>query len=278
MSRGGIADHAMLIVCPACASQYQIDDAKIGEGGRKVRCASCGDAWHVDAPEAVSEAALPFPQPPDPDETRALLDEELARAAEVEAEITALAAEREAAIAAAETVEPPVEPVARKPVKSRRKTTAKPVGKIVPGVAWPAGLALAGLVLLGGLVWQRDLAVRGAPQLATVFRALGLPVNARGLSLGAVESGLIQENDGRFLVVEGDVTNITKRMAAVPPIEVAVTDANGQVLYRWTTEPPQRQLEPSELVRFRARLATPPEEGRAVTVRFVSSQAVASLH
>lgn len=276
---GEIADTAMLIVCPACASQYQIDEAKIGEAGRKVRCAACGDAWHVDAPPpTVSEAAPAFPEAPDPDETRALLDEELARAAEVEAEITALAAEREVAIAAAETVEPPVAAPARKPVKSRRKPGAKPIGRMMPGLALPAGLALAGLVLLGGLVWQRDLAVRGAPQLATVFRALGLPVNARGLSLGAFESGLIQENDGRFLVVEGDVTNITRRTAAVPPIEVAVTDEGGQVLYRWTTEPPQRQLEPSELVRFRARLATPPEEGRAVTVRFVSSQAVAKLH
>ena len=277
MSREGISDHAMLIVCPACASQYQIDEAKIGEGGRKVRCAACGAAWHVEAPAAASDDLNAFPEAPDADETRALLDEELSRAAEVEAEITALAAEREAALNGAETVDPPA-PQAKKPVKSRKKPAAKRGGKGLRGIALPAGLALAGLVLLGGLVWQRDLAVRGAPQLASVFKALGLPVNARGFSLSAVESGLVQENDGRFLVVEGDVTNITRRIATVPPIEVAVTDAGGQVLYRWTTEPAQRQLEPSELMRFRARLATPPEEGRAVTVRFATSQAVASLH
>ena len=38
----------MLIVCPSCASQYELDAAKLGPEGRKVRCAGCKTAWHVD--------------------------------------------------------------------------------------------------------------------------------------------------------------------------------------------------------------------------------------
>ena len=75
----------------------------------------------------------------------------------------------------------------------------------------------------------------------------------------------------------GDVTNITKSKTAVPLIEVAVKDAGGATLYTWTTEPPRASLEPAELVRFRARLASPPEQGQSVKVRFTSAQSAANL-
>jgi hypothetical protein len=106
-------------------------------------------------------------------------------------------------------------------------------------------------------------------------------VNVRGLSLSAVESGLVEDGANRFLVVEGDVTNIARGKTKVPPIQVSVKDEAGQVLYSWTTEPPRGVLEPSELVRFRARLASPPEKGRSVQVRFTSAAPatnIASTH
>ena len=104
-----------------------------------------------------------------------------------------------------------------------------------------------------------------------------MPVNVRGLSLGSIESGLVEDGQHRFLVVEGDVTNISKSKAAVPLIEVAVKDAGGATLYTWTTEPPRANLEPAELVRFRARLASPPEQGQSVRVRFTSAEPAANL-
>ena len=53
-------------------------------------------------------------------------------------------------------------------------------------------------------------------------------MNVRGLSLTAVESGLVEDGQGRFLVVEGDVTNIAKGSTRVPLIEVAEKEASGQ--------------------------------------------------
>ena len=141
----------------------------------------------------------------------------------------------------------------------------------------PAAATLAGLVLLGVVIWQRDAAVRAAPQLAGLFETIGMPVNVRGLSLSAIESGLIEDGQHRFLVVEGDVTNVTKSKAAVPLIEVAVRDAGGTTLYTWTTEPPRANLEPAELIRFRARLASPPEQGQSVRVRFSSAETAVNL-
>src|ERR1700712_5283046 len=45
----------MLIVCPSCASEYEIDNVRVGSGGRRVRCAKCRKAWFVE-PCEVDEA------------------------------------------------------------------------------------------------------------------------------------------------------------------------------------------------------------------------------
>lgn len=255
----------MLIVCPSCASRYELDVAKLGPDGRKVRCASCQTLWHVMPEE--------FPDAPTAEETQALLNEELAQAAAIEAQVSALAAEQ------GDDTEINQAPPPRKRRTSRQAFSKG--GKALLGSATvPAMLALAGFALLGLLVWQRDRAVRSAPQLAAVFETLGLPVNVRGLKLSSIESGLIEDGAGRFLVVEGDVTNIARGNTTVPPIEVAVKDAAGQTLYTWKTDPPRAELEPSELMRFRARLAAPPATGQTVLVRFAASVPVsaASTH
>ncbi|HEY5795997.1 MAG TPA: zinc-ribbon domain-containing protein [Bosea sp. (in: a-proteobacteria)] len=262
---------AMLIVCPSCASRYELDGAKLGPDGRKVRCASCQTLWHV-APEPE------LPEVPSAEETQALLNEELEQAAAIEAQVSALAAEQ----AVEQAVEPPDEP----PVRARRgtgrsakKKPTKSAKARLQAVSAPVAISLAGLALLGILLWQRDRAARVAPQLASAFEMLGFPVNVRGLKLSAVESGLVEDVAGRFLVVEGDVTNIAKGNTRVPPIEVAVKDAAGQTLYSWKTDPPRNELDPAELMRFRARLAAPPAAGQSVLVRFASAApAVASGH
>jgi predicted Zn finger-like uncharacterized protein len=261
---------AMLIVCPSCASRYELDGAKLGPDGRKVRCASCQTLWHV-APEPE------MPEVPTPEETQALLNEELEQAAAIDAQVSALAAGDDipAVNAEGEGGERPDAPAPTsprgKPAGRAGRRGSKAKAKPSRAVVAAASLALFGIAALGLLVVQRDRAIRAAPQLAGVFETLGLPVNIRGLKLGAVESGLIDDGAGRFLVVEGDVTNITKSHTRVPPIEVAVQDAAGQTLYSWKTDPPRPELEPAELMRFRARLAAPPAAGQTVLVRFAAS-------
>ncbi|MBK3424196.1 zinc-ribbon domain-containing protein, partial [Methylobacterium ajmalii] len=49
----------MLIVCPACASEYTLDADKIGPAGRTVRCAACREPWFVAAPAAEPTLSPP---------------------------------------------------------------------------------------------------------------------------------------------------------------------------------------------------------------------------
>lgn len=275
----------MQIVCPSCASRYELDAAKLGPAGRKVRCASCKTLWHV-------EPAPDFPEMPSEDETRALLEAEIARAALIDDQAATMADESQAGDAAAidhppipEDASSPEAPSAPPPPRRRGGKAPRARGGSGATVPWrglklPLAFSLGGLMFAGILLWQREAAVRAAPQLAGLFETLGLPVNIRGLTLGAVESGVIDDGLGRFLVVEGDIVNIARHDTAVPAIEVAVRDAAGQTLYTWSTTPPKPSLEPSELVRFRARLATPPENGKTVQVRFASAKptGIASAH
>jgi predicted Zn finger-like uncharacterized protein len=42
----------MRIVCPSCATTYEMPATAIGAGGRKVRCSRCATRWRVDVPVA----------------------------------------------------------------------------------------------------------------------------------------------------------------------------------------------------------------------------------
>jgi predicted Zn finger-like uncharacterized protein len=37
----------MIVSCPACQTQFNVDPALLGPGGRKVRCAKCAHVWRV---------------------------------------------------------------------------------------------------------------------------------------------------------------------------------------------------------------------------------------
>ena len=38
----------MIITCPSCATRYSLDDSKIPDDGRQVRCVQCSHVWHQD--------------------------------------------------------------------------------------------------------------------------------------------------------------------------------------------------------------------------------------
>jgi predicted Zn finger-like uncharacterized protein len=70
----------MRIVCPACDATYDVPEAMLARGARKVRCARCGNEWAPSAAaphaqlelEAAPDAALPdedfdLPQVPETD-------------------------------------------------------------------------------------------------------------------------------------------------------------------------------------------------------------------
>jgi predicted Zn finger-like uncharacterized protein len=161
----------------------------------------------------------------------------------------------------------------------RDKPKAKPPSlplRLLGAAKGPAGLGLAGCALLALAVTQREALVRLSPASGSVFAAIGLPVNVAGLTISDVTSLTRREGDARLLVIEGRVTNVRSGVTPVPLIEIRIRGEDGRAIYTWTAEPPQPSLKPGEALQFRTRLATPPEAGRDVELRFTDKARSAS--
>jgi len=280
----------MRTTCPTCETAYTIPDERIGAKGRKVRCTKCGDEWRVTL--AVAEAvpvieaepvraaeARPSPAPRPPADAWETFDEtEVAAGAGPDV----VAAEPPPDDAAA-PVEPPAgEPhiavVAEPPrprvrirtrsrfPKIRRETLAKAAARAMPFVG-PMVFVAACLVATATFVARQSI-VAFAPDLAGLYAALGAPVNLRGLDFGRIVTLREIDNGQPVLVVEGSITNVTKQMREVPALRFALRGPDTQELYAWSIDPKSTTIESGDTIRFRTRLAAPPDQASEVQVRF----------
>ena len=134
---------------------------------------------------------------------------------------------------------------------------------------WPViATILAVIVGATALIALRERIVRIVPPVAGAYRAAGLPVNLAGLELRDVRSKVVQDGARKVLTVEGEIVNIRREQSRVPPVKLAVRGANGLDRYSWTAPAPKSRLEAGEKIGFSARLASPPEDGADVLVRF----------
>jgi hypothetical protein len=157
-------------------------------------------------------------------------------------------------------------------VAARRAPKAKKPKKRT--IKWPSvGLPVVIVMLiavLGALVGFRSHVVRIAPQTASLYGAIGLPVNLRGLTFESVRTtGEVHEGVA-VLIVEGTIANVVDKTVEVPRLRFAMRNAAGQEIYAWTSVTGRSILSPGETTTFRSRLASPPSEGRDVVVRFLN--------
>jgi predicted Zn finger-like uncharacterized protein len=130
-------------------------------------------------------------------------------------------------------------------------------------------LAILALIALdAALIARRADVVRVAPQTASLYAAIGLPVNLRGLTFTDVTTATESHDGVQVLVVEGNITSASTRVVEVPRLRFSVRNRSGQEVYAWTALPTRSVLAPGETLAFRSRLASPPPDARDVLVRF----------
>jgi predicted Zn finger-like uncharacterized protein len=277
----------MLIVCPNCATSYDVTSASLGTTGRSVRCARCRTTWFAEAPQPASAAGAPL----DAEPLRGSLHDDWADAASAEAEwsfggdVPEAASDEphpESFLAVARDAPSLVpgfdeadlareEPPARENVESaaarraRRERAARSTRWWQPNVT----VVILGLAaMIAGLIGWRAEVVRLAPQTASLYAAVGLPVNLRGLIFDGVKIGGETQDGIPVLVVSGTIVNVTQRTVEVPRLRFAVRNQAGLEVYAWTAQPAQPVLGAGETLAFRSRLASPPEDMRDAVVRF----------
>lgn len=148
---------------------------------------------------------------------------------------------------------------------ARRRPQPKRRAWRLPGLpAVITALVVANIILIG---WRADV-VKVMPQTASLYAAIGLPVNLRGVVFSNVTSTTETQDGVPVLVVEGTITSISKRVVEVPRLRFSIRNQSGQEVYAWTALPDRSLLPPGESLAFRSRLASPPTDAHDVIVRF----------
>ena len=295
----------MLIVCPTCATTYQIKLAALGTAGRTVRCASCKDSWFATPESATAEAEMalvpvaaaaapprapvpdapppPAPPPPAPDE---FADEaanfavetftpsgEKAGEASVVIDAPPLAPQDHGsdAVVKFEPGEPEknVATVAARRAQQKYSDRKQRRSALRQIANMPVLITVLVLIVLGALQWRVAL-VRQFPQTASLFAMIGMPVNLRGLTFMDVKSRGEFVDGAMVLVVEGTIVNLTPKALDVPRLRFGLRNGSGHEVYAWTALPTKTLLGSGDGLPFRSRLASPPPDGRDVIVRFFS--------
>ena len=234
----------MILTCPQCATRYQVDAEKFPPTGRNVRCAKCGHVWHQLGPTPE----------PDPD-VEIVVHELPPRPPPAESDL------RDAAHA---------------PMSSMRPASQE-VDRESTGSSWLRGIAVAGgwlflVVLVLAIGWGafafRDDIATWLPQTSSLYAAVGLHVNPRGMELTDISYRRQVEDGQVVLAVTGNVVNRSGHELSVPLLRVALFDADKHELYHWTFLSAVSTLKPGESARFRTRLPSPPPGTQDIEVRF----------
>jgi hypothetical protein len=137
----------------------------------------------------------------------------------------------------------------------------------LPLAGWPTAILALVLLDLGLIGWRAEI-VRVAPQTASLYAAIGLGVNLRGLVLANVTSETLAKDGVQVLLVQGQIVSTAKRTVDVPRLRFAVRNGSGNEIYSWTALPNRGLLGPGEMLSFQSSLASPPPETRDLLVRF----------
>jgi predicted Zn finger-like uncharacterized protein len=125
------------------------------------------------------------------------------------------------------------------------------------------------------LVGARNEVVRYLPQTASLFAAIGLPVNLRGLAFEDVRITDETQDGKTILLIHGKIVSTAKRTVTVPRLRFSARNAAGQEIYSWTAKPERATLGPGESFGFQSRLAAPPAGANDVMVRFFTARDMA---
>jgi predicted Zn finger-like uncharacterized protein len=288
----------MILICPACGTQYVVKDGAIPSQGRQVRCASCKHSWHQDPEpldlgaseeeiETVAEAALIDPSSGPEAEERAyeaaalaesdpdsgqLIEETPEYAAAEEADdpgemLSEPLAEDSAPLP--ETVEgsPSEEPWTREPENSGFSDDSfSPFAHRElhePGRRKPLVTILIAVLLIAALAaafWF--LAPPEWKQRVGIASVAGTPLQL--MMTHSDRQRLASGNE--LLAVTGRVINPTEESQPVPPIQAQLRTRSGQLVYSWTIAPPAKSLPPGASATFNSAEVNVPAGGDELTI------------
>ena len=244
----------MILTCPSCRTRYQTDPARFVAPGRNVRCAKCGEVWFQAAPglDPELEPETAIIAPPAPGHGAGALPVSDAAASDGSSVNFGAGPVSEDSLSAAAG-----------PRRWRGAVVAQAAG-------WAALVFLVAAIGWGSVQYRQTIASLW-PQSASLYAAVGLPVNVRGIELTNISYQQEYEDGQPVLSVTGKVVNISNRELPVPEIRVVLLDDAKHELYHWNFDAGIPTLKQGGESTFVTRLSSPPPEARNLNVRFAES-------
>jgi hypothetical protein len=228
-----------------------VDDARIPEGGRTVKCTNCGARWTAtrDEPQAAAPEPAPAPAP----------------------------IEAAAAPAPAEEIPPDdLEFVAverePEPVRQRRPAGARPPprgrdesrSKVA---VWVSAAAIV-VALVGGAIVFRGQVVHLLPQSQKAYAGLGLPVNSLGLVIENLHAEPTFVGGRPVLSVTGSIRNVRDEAVTAPSIRVNLLNLKGKPIAAKVAKPIDPRVPAGATRHFAIAISDPPSNARDLEVVF----------
>ena len=189
----------MILTCPECATRYQTDAAQFMPAGRKVRCAKCGHVWFQAPPQPEPEIQVVAEEEPPPQQTQHEPEYETPQQPEpVYAQRVAFA---------------PLRPVyeEEEDIAAARPRLLERLGYVL---GWAALVGILFAIGWFGIRFRQDVASLW-PQSSSLYRVLGLTVNARGIEIVKQPPHFETENGQIVLLITGKLVNITSHELTV---------------------------------------------------------------
>ena len=243
----------MILTCPECATSYFVDDSRIPEAGRTVKCASCGARWTAKretgefrsaddperAPAPVREPAPAVAHPGD---------------ASPDDDLDIVAVEREP------------EPVRRRPAAARPAVSAKDESKGKVAV-WAAAATLVVALVAGGIVFRGEV-VRLWPKSQAAYATLGLSANSLGLVIEDLHAEPTFVGGRPVLSVTGAIRNVKDETVTAPPIRVNLLNHAGKPIAAKIAKPIDPRVPAGAVRHFAIAISDPPGNARDLEVVF----------
>jgi len=245
----------MILTCPQCESQFELDSALLGEDGKRVRCSSCSHDWfQLPDPEEGAEKSVEQPVEDKPAET---VEESAENPAENNAPQPDGVPEGVEPKAAGDKTLPKIDVAA---LLLHFKNRNNQIG-------YGAAFLLFLVIMIILVVFANGLS-KSIPAMKGFYGAIGVHVPVAGEGLVFERVAAAHTSDGHVKIV-GEVLNLKSRAVDVPQMKASMTVEDQALPIEWIIDSPADTIPSEDKVRFKT--SYPYDGGnrpKSVTVRF----------
>ena len=264
----------MLVNCPHCDAGFSVPDNAIGQKGRTLKCARCGEKWFQHPISAADEFGLddtapppppPAPPPPPPPPPPPDMDDDL----DFDAPSIAIDLDDQAPLPSSVEAQRPkstAKAAAKMAKSAKKKKTGSTTG------LWILLLLFILIGMAGGIYVLQDTVIKYVPAAEDYLIMAKLRHERPGAGfelkrLGEIERGV--HDNVEVVVIRGIIINVSDRSRIVPPLKLVLLDKDGVSLQEKITNPPVTSLDPAGTSSFKIVLERPDANARTINLEFV---------